>query len=436
MTALMGRLAGREVDRRELLILFGIAAFGLALRIVYVLATEGHTLAGDEPEYHLQGVLATEGKWFYTDRPYGEIHEGMWKAPGYPAFVGVVYSVLGVSVTKLLLAQALIGPVTILLIWALASRLFDRRLALTAAGLAAFYPHMWQWELRLYPEGFALPLALAVMILALERQPSPRRAAAVGVLMGMGMLVRPTQFFLFALIFVGWWLTAGARRGIALAAVTVIVALLVIAPWTARNYAVADGFIPISMQDAAAYGTFNDEAKDDPRLPWAWRPLNDRDRDLFDPDRPLADAELRTALQDRAEEYVRDNPSALPEAFFWNGLVRTWDIWRPSNALLAVDFEGRTRWVAAVGLGMYWVLLAAALVGLWRLRRRRTLVWPLLAAALAASVVFTTVAATRYRLPLEPPIMLLALTVLIPAWDRLRARAGRPQVRQTQNEVG
>ena len=419
---LLSRMAGREIDRREVLILAGIMALGLALRIAFVLATDGHPLAGDEPSYDMEGRLAAEGKWFYTDRPYGIVHEGMWKAPGYPTFIGVVYSLLGTSVTRLLLVQSLIGPITIFLVWLLARRLFDRRLALVAAGLAAVYPHMWQWELRMYPEGFALPLALLVMILVFEREPSPRRAAVVGVLMGAGMLVRPTQFFLFALVLVSFWVSAGARRAIAMTALTVLVAAATVLPWTIRNYAVADDFIPISMQDAAAYGTFNDEAKNDERFPWAWRPTNARDADLFDPSRQLPDGEWRRRTQDRAYDYMKEHPSSVIEAFSWNGLTRTWDVRRPSNALVEPNFEGRVRWIAAIGLYMWWILLAAALVALWRLRDRKGIVLPLLAAAAAASVVFTTVAASRYRLPLEPPLMLLALTVLLPLWDSLVGR--------------
>ncbi len=72
---------------------------------------------------------------------------------------------------------------------------------------------------------------------------------------------------------------------------------------------------------------------------------------------------------------------------------------------------------------MYYVLLVAALVALWRLRARRALVLPLLAMAFAASVVFTTVAATRYRLPLEPMIVILACSVLVGAVDRPGAGA-------------
>lgn len=422
LRALLSLLSGKGVDRREVWMVLGAMAFGLALRVAYVLATKGHVLVGDEPEYFAEGRRITTGDWFYTTLPYGHLHAGMWKAPGYPTFVGAVFWVLGTSVTRLLLVQSLIGPVVIFLTWLLARRLFDRRVALAAAALAAVYPQMWQWELRMYPEALALPLGLLVLILVLERRPSGGRAALVGVLIGLSMLVRPTQFFLFPLVAVAWWLAAGARRGTLLTVAAVAVAALTIVPWTVRNYVVADDFIPISLQDSAAYGTFNDTARDDPRLPWAWRPLEPRDLSVFDPAHPLPDGELRSELQGRALDYVKANPSALTGAFFWNGLSRTWDVRRPSNALGEVAFDGRTRWVAKVGLAMYWGLLAAALLALGRLRHRRHLVWPLLAAALGASLVFATAAATRYRLPLEPAIMLLGLTTLLWAYDRVRGR--------------
>ena len=410
--ASVGRLAGGEVGRRELLLVLLAVALGLALRVAYVVATHDHTLAGDEPEYHLEGIRATQGRWFWTHLPFGIEHAGMWKAPAYPAFVGIVYSVLGVSVAKLLLLQTLLlGPIVIALSWLLARRLFDARVAVAAAFAAALYPHMWQWEGRLYAEALALPLGLVFLLLVLEQAPTARRAALVGVVMAASLLVRPSAFFFFAGAAVAWWMAVGLRRGTLLLGLSVLVTVLLVAPWTARNHRVADDFIPISMQDAAAYGTFNDDAANDPRSPYAWRVRTRREADLFNGP-PIPDAEFREELQSRALDYVKEHPWSLAEAFFWNGLSRTWDVRRPAYAIDEVPFEGRNKAVSIAGIALYYALLVLALVALWRLRARRTLVLPLLAMALAASVVFTTIAATRYRLPLEPMIVILACTVL------------------------
>jgi 4-amino-4-deoxy-L-arabinose transferase-like glycosyltransferase len=417
----MGRLAGAHVGRREARLVLAVLLGALAVAVVYTLASDGHTLVGDEPEYDFEGRAIAAGHWFFTSAPYGIVHEGLWKAPGYPTFVGVVYSVLGPGVSRLLFLQTLLVPATVFLVWLLGRRLFDPRVALAGAAAATLYPGMWQYQVRMLPDGFALVLALGVMILVLERAPKPPGVLAVGVLMGAGLLVRPTQFFLFALIGVAYMTTAGLARGALALAGCVAVAALCVAPWTLRNHHLTGAFIPISMQDAAAYGTFNPDAARDREHPWSWRETTRRDRDLFA--HPLPDAELRRRLLRRATGYIDDHPSSLASAFFWNGLSRTWDIRRPANALFEVNFDGRVRAVATVALVCWWALLAAALVALWRVRARRTLVLPLLAAALAASLVFTSAALSRYRLPLEPPVILLACSVLLGVWDRLRGRS-------------
>jgi hypothetical protein len=82
--------------------------------------------------------------------------------------------------------------------------------------------------------------------------------------------------------------------------------------------------------------------------------------------------------------------------------------------------------VAVAGIAMYYALLVAALVGIWRLRRRRTLVIPLLAMALAASIVFTVASATRYRAPFEPLLAILAVAAFAPGRARTSAAAEAP----------
>lgn len=121
----------------------------------------------------------------------------------------------------------------------------------------------------------------------------------------------------------------------------------------------------------------------------------------------------------------------MPQAFFWNGLSRLWDVRNPARALDEVPFEGRSEAVTAVGLAMYLPLLALALWALWRLRARRALVLPVLAVALAASVVYTSASGTRYRAPLEPlePLVVaLACSTPLIAWAgaRLAGERGAP----------
>ena len=373
-----------------------------------MLATRHYPLAGDAPEYDFEGAMIAHGHWFYTRLPYGILHAGAWKAPGYPAWVGLWYSLLGHHPDAVRLVQVPLGAVTITLSWALARRLFGPRVAVAAAFAVAVYPLAWQYEGLLYPEALATPLTVAILLVIFTRAPSRRTAVGLGLLLGISLLVRPSGEFLILAALVAWCLAAGVRRGIAHTALATVVAILVVAPWTVRNAIVMHGFVPISLQDGALYGTFNAQAAADPIFPYAWRREPPDVVDLFDPRHPLPDVTLRSRLIARGEDYVRAHPASLVKAFFWNGITRLWDLRGRSRSLFEVPFEGRSRLVSNLGLDAYIVLLVLALIGLWRARARRALVLGLLALALGASLTFTVEGGTRYRAPLEPMIAVLA----------------------------
>jgi 4-amino-4-deoxy-L-arabinose transferase-like glycosyltransferase len=396
------------VDARERLIVTGAVVLGLVLQFAYVLAIRHYKLAGDGPEYDAEAQLIAHGHLFYTRLPYGILHAGAWKAPLYPAWIGFWYALFGHHPLLVKLLQVPVGACTIPLTWLLARRLFGRRVALVAAVVVAVYPLAWQYEGTFYPEALATPLYVLLLLLAFTGEPSRRRAVALGLLTGVALLLRPTTEFLFLGVLVAWSLRIGWRRGIGLTALSVAMAALVVAPWTIRNAIVMHGFVPISMQDAAIYGTFNSTSASDSLFPYAWRTEPASVAGLFDPHHPLSDVTLRSKLIHAGTSYISAHPGSVLSAFFWNGLSRLWDVRHPARALAEVPYEGRSRFVSRVGLYAYYVLLPLALIGLWRARARRWLVLGVLALALGASVVFTIDAGTRYRAPLEPLIVVLA----------------------------
>jgi 4-amino-4-deoxy-L-arabinose transferase-like glycosyltransferase len=351
----------------------------------------------------------------------------MWKAPAYPAWVGFWYELLGSSPLRLSLVQGLVmAPLGVLATWGLGRHLFGAGVGVVAAFVIAVFPLAWEFHGLLYPETLAIPLTTLVLLLFLARTPTPPLALAVGAAIGAAILVRPNSFFLFAGVLAAWMLAAGWRRGLGLTALSVAVAALVVAPWTIRNYVVTDGeFIPISIQDGAIYGTFNEVSANDPIYPYAWRFAFRDPPAVYENE--SSDAEFRSELQQLAFDYIEEHPFSLVEAFYWNGLSRFWDVRRPGRAIDEVPFTGRSEGVAWAGLAMYYVLLPLALLGLWRARRRREVVLPLLVTALAASAVFTVASGTRYRAPLEPAIAVLAVSALAPLLDRRGRAAGEPR---------
>ncbi len=164
--------------------------------------------------------------------------------------------------------------------------------------------------------------------------------------------------------------------------------MIALAPWWYRSYDLKGGFVPLSTQDAALYGTFNEASAEDDRLPYKWRPATPEALAASrGPDRAETETEWRERPRDVAFAYISGNPESVPKAFFCKGITRTFDLRRPSAALFDVAFEGRSRTLTRVGLAMYWPMLALVLVTPWRWRRRPQIVVPLLALALATAVV-------------------------------------------------
>ena len=405
--ALSPRMA--DISRRERALLAGAMVASFVVVVVYILVTRPHALTADEVEYNLEGVFFTQGKFWWSTTPFGIAHASAWKAPGYPAWVGLWYWVLGAVPFRVELVQSLLAPLTVFLTWVLGRRLFDSRVALVAAWIVAFFPLAFEYYGLLFPEALAVPLTLAVLVAAFGRTPTPRLALVVGLLVGLNLLVRPNAFFLLAGVAAAWIVAVGWRRGLSFTACAAAIAALVVLPWTIRNTIVNDGgVIPISVQDGALYGTFNAQSANDPDYPYAWRATPAGVNKVINPDKPISDADFRSRLQNAAFDYIKAHPASVPQAFFWNGLVRFWDVRPPDQALREADFQGRSDFVRAIGLGMYFVILPLALFGLWQARRRREVLVPILALFVAASVTFTVIAGTRYRAPIEPLLVVLA----------------------------
>lgn len=418
------RLAGEpRPGRRELRLVLAAMALGIALRLAYVLITHDHTLAGDEPEYHKEGAFAADGKWLWTET-FGVEHPSMQKAPGYPVWVGIWYSLLGKDPDKVLVIQALMGFIPVGLTWLLGRRLFAPRVGVAAAFAVAIAPSAWQFDVRLYSEVLATPLLLVILLIVLEREPSWGRALAVGALLGASLLLRPSAVFLFVTVLATWAMVAGWRRGVLRSAAAFAIAVLIVVPWTLRNHSVdPDHLVPISIQDAALYGTFNDDAANDPIRPWGWRAVPASVEDIRNGP-PLSDGEFRARLRQKGLDYIEEHPSSVPKAFFWNGIVRVWGLQRPARVIDPADVDGRDRTIATLAYVSWALMLPFALAGLWLARRRRALLVPLLLTFLAVSVVYTSDGGTRYRQPLEPLLAVFAASAAFTAADALRRRRG------------
>jgi 4-amino-4-deoxy-L-arabinose transferase-like glycosyltransferase len=192
---------------------------------------------------------------------YGVFHGGVpaptdLRLPGYPAFIAGVYRVFGESLRALTTAQAFVDVLTCIGCGMLSALIAPRdrrmRAATAAIWLAALSPSMIGASATALTETLSAFFTVAVLVvLALVIGPGAEKERVtqafpllgllgVGLLTGMGTLVRPEAPLLLVAVFVGlllrFWRTWSWRKLTVAAGVTVLGMALPLAPWTARSW--------------------------------------------------------------------------------------------------------------------------------------------------------------------------------------------------------
>ena len=296
---------GRATPRsRDLLWLAAILAIALAARVAWIAATDFRpTLSDDAGRYDFLGRSLADNAGFVN--PNG--HLTMFWPPGYPFILAALYKlyphwlIADHTVKAALLLNALLGTATVALVYAIGVRAFGRRAALVAAAITALFPSLvFLAGVTLSETAFTFLLLLALWLL-IEAEARDRRLLIVaGLVVGFASLVRG-QALLLPLVAVPFWWAAGhprmtqmdadevrgyppispmaadggkrqaivppmewedvgdgrapaAWRGVAvrLAAVGGL-ALLVVAPWTVRNYVESNSLVLISSNSGVDF---------------------------------------------------------------------------------------------------------------------------------------------------------------------------------------
>jgi 4-amino-4-deoxy-L-arabinose transferase-like glycosyltransferase len=431
--------------------LAGIVAAGLMLRVVLIQTwSAGLTPGGDQLFYLRQGQYLSDGYGFVFRNPmlglgvtpgYGELAPTAAHPPLYTAWLGVVG--LGPwspdSHLPYRLATALLGAATIAVVGLAARRLAGERAGLIAAGLAAVYPNLWINDINIYSEAmYALTIALVLLASAsYAADRSARNAAFVGATVALAALTRAEALLLVAALIVPLvlWAQGSWRARLRRLALAVGVAVLVLAPWIARNTVTFSRHLPTisngagfvvevsSCDQTFGYAPLTDLAgnpqpgssNDDMLGYWA----SECDRTPWAPgdETETGAAKLRTGV-----DYTADRLDRFPVVLAAR-VGRIWDVWRPfQSRALNASLEGRGLVPSTLALAMYYPLAIAGVGGLVLLRRRRQPLSPYLAifavTTLTAAVSFGI---TRYRVGADVALVVLAGVALDALVARRRA---------------
>lgn len=168
---------------------------------------------------------------------------------GYPGFLASIFFVFEASPRIAAIAQLILSALSSLIVLSLARRLFGSdttgRLSIL---ILAIYPNQIEYVGILLPETLVTFLLLS-MLWAFVTWPGPIGAAVAGCLAGALVLTKPQFILLVILLPV---ITISSRRSRTArfrSAALVVVTIIVVAPWTYRNWSTFHAFVPVSAND-------------------------------------------------------------------------------------------------------------------------------------------------------------------------------------------
>jgi 4-amino-4-deoxy-L-arabinose transferase-like glycosyltransferase len=225
----------------------------IAARLIFSLGIS-RVFLHDQPElqstdqYHLIASNLLEGRG-YAFGP-GE-QPTVERAPAYPAFLLGIFSVVGVNYAWVQFAQACLGAISCWLLFMLGRWVLSPVLGIVAALLFAVYPVSIEHSARLYSENLYYPLFLcfAYLLSRASAEGSPLKGMLAGLAWGAGLLTRGTLLPLPLVLPIGVMLSRLHRaRSIWMrwAIPAVLVGILIVLPWTVRNYRLTGVVVPVS----------------------------------------------------------------------------------------------------------------------------------------------------------------------------------------------
>ncbi|MBM3674531.1 MAG: hypothetical protein FJW88_06165 [Actinobacteria bacterium] len=422
-----------------------IATLALTVRVLVILLVDPQVPAlGDASAYHLLANNLADGLGYIRPFDRSMLHLDVPTAeypPLFPFVLGIVAR-LGVrSVEGQRLAMGVAGSGTVVLVAYLGRRLAGDAVGIVAALLAAVYPMLFLADATLMSETLFAFLVTAALLLAyaVHDRPSAWRWAALGVVLGLATLTRAEAATLALLLVVplavGATSLAAARR-VGMAALAMGLVVLVVAPWSIRNWRTFDAFVPVSNNIGTALAGANCRLTYGGPSLGSWRSTF-REGDTgrgecftgFNGAEPGFD-EAAAAADARRQglDYARAHGGQLPKVAGAR-VLRTFGAFRVGQQNELEALEGRPLGWERAGTWMYWLLVPFGVAGFVLLVRRRSHWWPL--AAPVATVVISSLVTygnQRFRVAAEPTLLVCAAVALVALASRIRARSGPDHV--------
>lgn len=341
--------------------------------------------------------------------------------PAYPFFLALLLKVFG-SMDAARLAQAALASAACVLVARTGGILFERRAGLAAGVLLAVSGPVALVDVSFWEEGFVgFLLSAALFVLAARR--TAGGAALAGILLGTACAARPTTLLFVLAALAAVLLLEGWTRRVPSALALAAGVALVLAPAVAASSKASGRFVFVRAYGAVNLWLGNDPASGGvqnarPNGPW--------DRLAAEPARAgVPPGGEEAYFMKKAAQRAASDPAGFVRVVFSKAAWLT-QAEEPRDNHAYAFFAGESGILRMLpGFGLLFALAVASVLAAPPMRR---IALPLLWIVAAAIPPLVALAGLRYRIPIVPPLALLAGAGAALLLDRVRLRDPRALV--------
>ncbi|MGD0730456.1 MAG: glycosyltransferase family 39 protein [Terracidiphilus sp.] len=244
------------------------------------------------------------------------VHPTAYRSPGTPVLWAGMYWCFGHRYSVVRISQCVLDTLTILLLFGIGRECFDDKVALTAAAIYALWPTALLYTSQLGSEPLYTFLFCGAILASLQfaERPTWARAIGAGVVFGLAMETRGNAVLMVLMMmpWAAWQFRKTPRlvvRGLAIS----FVALVMLVPWTIRNYRIFHAFVPFQTEGGdTLLGSYNGIVANDPNYYGYWvyptSNLPELSRQIKAPNNEVDRDHVETRL---AVEWMRAHPEKM-----------------------------------------------------------------------------------------------------------------------------
>jgi 4-amino-4-deoxy-L-arabinose transferase-like glycosyltransferase len=225
-----------------------ILVLGIFIRVGCMLITKSYVNPDDWEYGHIARNIAAGNGFARITEPGGSPKLTSSHAPLYPYFLSIFYGISQKPHIFIIiqLIQIFLAAFTILIMYKTARLLFGEKIAfLTALGVAIYPPFIY-YSIKITPATFTLFLTSLTILLFLKiKKGNPGLAILGGVVLGLSILNEPVTLIIYPVVVIWYFIKNNSIKNFL---ILIITSILILVPYTVRNYSIHHGFVPITTQ--------------------------------------------------------------------------------------------------------------------------------------------------------------------------------------------